>query len=51
MARSGADSFGLNLTNVITLALFAFFINPLPAAPPGFLQRTIDDPRANFGQQ
>lgn len=27
------DSFGLNLTNVLTLALFGIFINPQAARP------------------
>jgi hypothetical protein len=33
------DSFGLKLTNVLTLALFAFLINPQPAAPPDFFAK------------
>jgi len=33
------DQFGLNLTNVVTLALFAFFINPQPAARPGLFAK------------
>jgi hypothetical protein len=42
LARFEADTFGLNLTNEITLALFAFLINPTLPVRKSVLQRTID---------